>query len=75
MPNYVEVPYLMVIRGQITGDGDVLIGMDIISNGDFAVTNKDNKTVFTFRIPSIVYIDFVKDSKEKSTTERNESLP
>jgi len=75
LPNYVAIPYFMVIKGQITGDANVLIGMDIISNGDFAVTNKDNKTVFTFRIPSVVCIDFVKDYKEKSTNGRNEPLP
>jgi hypothetical protein len=38
---------------------DVLIGMDIIGTGDFAVTNKEQKTVFSFRHPSIEIIDFV----------------
>ncbi len=31
---------------------DVVIGMDIICMGDFAVTNKNEKTTFSFRIPS-----------------------
>lgn len=31
---------------------DVVIGMDIISKGDFAITNQNDKTTFTFRIPS-----------------------
>lgn len=35
--------------------------MDIISKGDFAITNVDGKTVFSFRIPSVETIDFVKN--------------
>lgn len=42
------------------GSIGVLIGMDIISLGDFAVTNFQGNTVMTFRIPSIQDIDFVK---------------
>ena len=37
---------------------DVVIGMDVICNGDFAVTNKDGNTTFSFRIPSEETIDF-----------------
>ena len=33
-------------------DYDVVIGMDIINQGDFAFTNKDGQSVFSFRIPS-----------------------
>ena len=39
---------------------DVVIGMDVICNGDFAITNQDDKTTFSFRIPSEVEIDFSK---------------
>ena len=31
---------------------DVVIGMDVICNGDLAITNKDDKTTFSFKIPS-----------------------
>lgn len=31
---------------------DVVIGMDIICKGDFAVTNQNERTTFSFRIPS-----------------------
>lgn len=44
---------------------NVILGMDIISLGDFAITNFDGKTTFTFRIPSIEKIDFVADSDSK----------
>ena len=37
---------------------DVVIGMDVIGRGDLAVTNPDDKTTFSFRIPSEVEIDF-----------------
>jgi hypothetical protein len=38
---------------------DMLIGMDIITFGDFSVSNFNNKTVFTFRIHSKEKLDFV----------------
>lgn len=37
---------------------DLLIGMDIISLGDFAITNVNGKTTFSFRLPSTSIIDF-----------------
>ena len=33
-------------------DYDILIGMDIITETDFVITNKDGKTTFQFRSPS-----------------------
>lgn len=33
-------------------DYDMLIGMDIITETDFLITNKDGKTTFQFRTPS-----------------------
>jgi predicted aspartyl protease len=63
LPNKIIIPQLRVIKGSIAGGADVLIGMDIISNGDFSVTNCEGKTVFSFRIPSIEAIDYVKQGK------------
>ena len=65
LPNKLCVTYVRATMGFIPGDSDVLIGMDIIAKGDFAVTNKDNKTVFSFRFPSIECIDFVKGHTPK----------
>jgi len=59
LPNGVGVPMLKVTKGELDGP-DLLIGMDIIGAGDFAVTNYQNRTVFTFRVPSCHEIDFVK---------------
>ena len=43
-------------------DADVVIGMDIIGRGDFAVTNADQETVVTFRFPPQGGIDFEAES-------------
>lgn len=39
-------------------DNDMIIGMDTITKGDFAITNKDGETWFSFRIPSQEHIEF-----------------
>ena len=64
LPNNVLVKQVTVTRGSFVG-GDILIGMDIISTGDFAVTNLNGRTKFTFRYPSSEDIDFCKDDMEK----------
>ena len=56
----VEFERVEVTRGILKGI-DVLIGMDIITWGDFAITNKDQVTTFSFRIPSRSTIDYVKE--------------
>ena len=57
LPNMVEFPILKVTEGKIK-NFDLLIGMDIIGAGDFAVTNFGGKTTFSYRYPSIETIDF-----------------
>ena len=54
-------PEVTVADGDIRGV-DVLIGMDIIGSGDFAVTNYDDKTCVSFRSPSMQKIDFTDSS-------------
>ena len=58
LPNDVVFPGLRVIDGNIPSTS-VLIGMDIIGQGDFAVTHSDNKTCMSFRLPSLEKIDFL----------------
>jgi len=58
LPNTVIVQKLLVPLGRPSGC-DLLIGMDIIGKGDFAVSNFNGKTVFTYRIPSITEFDFI----------------
>lgn len=58
--NNVIIPQISVIEGTLGSNIDVLIGMDIICLGDFAISNKNNETTFSFRIPSVECIDFGK---------------
>ena len=60
LPNKVAFPGVRVTDGNILGT-DVLIGMDIINTGDFAVTNMEGKTCMSFQMPSSHRIDFVKE--------------
>ena len=48
---------LQVVLGHISII-DVLIGMDIITLADFAVTNKDGQTWVAFAVPSRRHLDF-----------------
>ena len=51
LPNQVAFAGLTVIKGNPPkGWWDVLIGMDIISAGDFSVTKVNSNTEFSFRI-------------------------
>ena len=61
LPNNAGMVELDVTRANLEGEADVLIGMDVIGNGDFAITNKSGKTIFSFRIPSMESIDFTQE--------------
>ena len=45
---------------------DVLIGMDIISMGDFCISNYKGKTFFSFRFPSINKVDLADTDWDES---------
>lgn len=53
LPSNVCFINIRATRGILPPNVDVLIGMDIITYGDFALTNKNGKTQFSFRVPSI----------------------
>ncbi len=53
-----------VLEGDLH-DFDVLIGMDIISQGDFSITHEGNRTIFSFQTPSTHNIDFVEEQKQQ----------
>lgn len=61
LPHNFGIPSLTVMEVKEIGGADLLIGMDIITLGDFIITNKDGKTVLTFRSPSIECFDFVEN--------------
>jgi hypothetical protein len=63
LPNNVVFPHLYVTEGDLSGT-DVLIGMDIISAGDFSISSSLQKTKFSFQIPSTHDTDYVKEWKQ-----------
>ena len=58
LPNGILIPELEVADCDGNIGCDILIGMDVISRGDFAICNKDGRTTFSFRTPSVEVIDF-----------------
>jgi Aspartyl protease len=67
LPNQVAYKLVRVTEGILPGgnNGDVLIGMDIITTGDFAVTNLNGSTTFSFRHPSSATVDYVQQHHSK----------
>lgn len=63
LPNNVTVVGVRVAEGFVSG-ADVLLGMDIITQGDLAITNVGGQTWWTFRVPSSVRADFVEEIRE-----------
>jgi len=59
LPNNMSISGLLVVTGVLKGF-DFLIGMNIITYGDFSITNVDGRTVFSYRYPSIETIDYLK---------------
>lgn len=65
LPNNLRIPLIDALEIEnVDGKFDIIIGMNIISQGDFAITNADNTTTFSFRIPSIKTIDYVQEGKD-----------
>lgn len=60
LPNDETVKYVLVSCADLGDEVDVLIGMDIISLGDFSITNANNQTTFSFRMPPEFEIDYTK---------------
>jgi predicted aspartyl protease len=61
LPNETVFSIMKATEADLVG-ADVLIGMDIISVGDFAITASHGKTKFSFQIPSTHDIDFSKNA-------------
>jgi len=51
LPNRVCIPNVRVSEGKLLDNVDVLIGMDIIQLGDFAISNTNGKTIFSYCLP------------------------
>lgn len=63
LPNDILIKDVVVAQSKIGAQGiGLLVGMDIISRGDFLITN-NGETVFSFRMPSESTMDFVSGIK------------
>ena len=62
LPNKIKISNLLVSLGTMTA-ADMLIGMDVISMGDFKLIN-NGKTSFSIRTPSEGDAPFVADTQE-----------
>jgi hypothetical protein len=69
LPNMIAIPELEIADCIGNIGCDVLIGMDVICMGDFAVCNKNGKTTFSFRVPSIAQINFTDKNDRNYTRE------
>lgn len=51
---------------ELSNDGTVnlLLGMNVISRGDFVISNFEGHTTMTFRVPSLESINFVREMDE-----------
>ncbi len=67
LPNQVAIPNLRVTEGILSGF-DMLIGMDVITRGDFSICNINGKTKFSFQIPSTHNTDYVNEITIKEST-------
>ena len=65
LPNKIKISNLLVSLGTMTA-ADMLIGMDVISMGDFKLIN-DGKTSFSIRTPSEGDAPFVADTTTEAT--------
>ncbi len=70
LPNSLFRGDIDVIIGNTGQFTDVLIGMNIIADGDFALTHQNGKSKFTFQIPSVVDIDFMSNPPFTQATKK-----
>lgn len=73
LPNQVAFKFIQVTEGILSGF-DVLIGMDIMNRGDFAISNYNGKTTFTFRVPSLEEVDYVPAPKRTPITSSSKKV-
>jgi len=64
LPNMIAMSSVFVSEiADTVGAFDVLIGMDIITIGDFSITNVGGNTCVSFRTPSTKEVDFVEQKR------------
>ena len=72
LKNDLKIKDVIVTLGKLTDNFNCLIGMDIITLGDFSITNHEKNTCMSFRIPSLREIDYVAEiNKEREFIKRH----
>ena len=74
LPNHLNIETVIVTGGNLDPNTDFLIGMDIITLGDFSITNVGGKTTFSFRFPSCETINYVNDARKLQKKELEKQL-
>ncbi len=69
LPNEESFEMITALVGELIGDDEILLGMNIVTRGDFAVTNVNQRTALSFRTPSVARINFVEDKKKAEKEE------
>jgi hypothetical protein len=65
LPNKVCVAYVKIAEvPAISGNAEMLIGMDIIGAGDLSIYTENDRTVMSFRFPSVGGQDFVVEAQK-----------
>jgi len=78
LPNHVRIAAVEVTEcPDTTGQFNAIIGMDVIGMGDLSISNFEDKTWMTFRIPSIETVDFVQEADRltRAAVGRNDLCP
>lgn len=69
LPEYVTFETMEVCESEIGNQGiEMLIGMDVISKGNFSISNFEDKTVFSYAFPSFKHIDFTDNTHDLTVT-------
>ena len=75
LPNRVAIAGVYVTECADTAQFGVILGMDVIVQGDFSITNSGGRTWVSFRIPSIKEIDYVSEAQSASTMKVGRNSP
>ncbi|MHB8755973.1 MAG: aspartyl protease family protein [Candidatus Acidiferrales bacterium] len=77
LPNAVAFAGVVVTECEETTHFGFILGMEIIARGDFSITNYANQTWVSFRVPSMVAVDYVQEFNkiQFSGIGRNEPCP
>ena len=70
LPNQIRfTPMIMGSYDSLTQPFDCIIGMDILRFGDLSLSHVDGRTMFSFRVPSIAGVDYVKEHESQMRRE------